>query len=56
LLENCSKSAAAKAMPPSTTANSGIIPWTRKSEVDSPMPVVSALTTQKRAVIAGTFE
>ncbi len=31
-------------------------PWTRKSEVDSPIPVVSALTIQKIAVTSGTFE
>ena len=45
-----------KAMPPSTTAISGTSLWTRKSDVDSPIPVVSALTIQKKAVTSGTFE
>src|SRR5664279_3565463 len=45
-----------KAMPPSTTAISGTRLWTRKSEVDSPIAVVSALTIQKKAVTSGTFE
>jgi len=36
-----------KAIPPSTTATSGTSLWTKKSEVDSPIPVVSALTIQK---------
>src|ERR1700710_496368 len=45
-----------KAMPPSTTATSGTRPWTSQSDVDSPIPVVSALTTQKIAVTSGTLE
>lgn len=43
-------------MPPRTTATSGTRLWTRKSEVDSPIAVVSALTIQKKAVTSGTLE
>src|SRR6201999_1144654 len=45
-----------RAIPPSTTAISGTRAWTRKSEVDSPIAVVSALTIQKKAVISGTLD
>jgi hypothetical protein len=43
-------------IPPSTTANSGTSLCTRKSDVDSPIPVVRPFATQKYAVISGTFE
>src|SRR4051812_47490317 len=43
-------------MPPRTTAISGTSEWTRKSEVDSPIAVVSAFTIQKNAVTSGTLE
>jgi hypothetical protein len=41
---------------PNTTATSGTSLWTRKSDVDSPIPVVNALTIQKIAVTSGTLE
>src|ERR1700758_2993883 len=52
---NCQMSAAANAIVPKKTAPPLPTCLTRKSDVDSPTPVVRTLVSQKMAVTSGTF-